>query len=102
MGCLQLLLLLSSFIVSYLVQTIYFVYAAKKEIGNGYRKSENVSGCCLFSICFDMQLNDYIYAYKHIYSPTHLLMSNLYSIVPKDHFKEERREVGFFVFPFIQ
>ena len=79
-----------------------FCLRSKKEIGNCYRKSENVSGCCLFSIGFDIQLNDYIYAYKHIYSPTHLLMSNLYSIVPKDHFKEERREVGFFVFPFIQ
>ena len=52
-----------------------FCLRSKKEIGNGYRKSENVSGCCLFSIGFDIQLNDYIYAYKHVYSPTHLLMS---------------------------
>ena len=85
------------FYVSYLEQTIYFVYAAKKEIGNGYRKSENVSGCCLFSIGFNIQLNDYIYILPHIF-----WCQNLHSIVPKDHSEEMRREVGFFVFPFIQ
>ena len=54
---------------------LFCLRSTKKKLGNGYRKSENVSGCCLFSIRFDIQLNDYIYAYKHIYSPTHLLMS---------------------------
>ena len=61
---------------------IYFVYAAKKEEnGSSYRKSKNVYGYSLFRIGFDIQLNDYIYAYKHTSSPTHLLMSKIYILL---------------------